>query len=203
MVSHYNKRQRIGLLLLNGRIDSDSDSDSDKSSIFLVLLGESIGYQCIPSQMIRDGESVYMWCNIHKPWWRHQMETFSALLALCVEIRSTVNSRHKGQWRGLLMTSLICTWTNCWVNNRDTDDLRGHHAHYDATVMETGCSLTWFATFDIGYCCLDGPQIISAWSPWCTITYVETGQGITMHTIWHVFLAASTGTSGWGLLKIR
>ena len=38
------------------------------------------------------------------PWWRHQMETFSALLALCVG-----NSpRHKGQWRGALMFSLIC-----------------------------------------------------------------------------------------------
>ena len=31
-------------------------------------------------------------------WWRHQMETFSALLALCH--RSPVNSHHKGQWRG-------------------------------------------------------------------------------------------------------
>ena len=32
-------------------------------------------------------------------WWRHQMETFSALLAICGGIhRSPVNSLHKGQW---------------------------------------------------------------------------------------------------------
>ena len=31
-------------------------------------------------------------------WWRHQMETFSALLAICAG-----NSPHKGQWRGALM----------------------------------------------------------------------------------------------------
>ena len=45
----------------------------------------------------------------HIPWWRHQMETFSALLAFCGGIhRSPVNSPHKGKWRGALMFSLIC-----------------------------------------------------------------------------------------------
>ena len=38
--------------------------------------------------------------------WRHQMETFSALLAICAGIhRSPVNSPLKGQWRGALMVS--------------------------------------------------------------------------------------------------
>ena len=49
--------------------------------------------------------------------------------------RSPVNSPHKGQWRGVLMFSLICVWINGWVNNRETGDLRCHHAHYDITVM--------------------------------------------------------------------
>ena len=35
-------------------------------------------------------------------WWRHQMNTFSALLALWVG-KSPVNSPHKGQWRGSLI----------------------------------------------------------------------------------------------------
>ena len=48
--------------------------------------------------------------------------------------RSPVNPPHKGQWRGTLMFSLICTWTNVWVN-RDAGDLRHCHAHYDVTVM--------------------------------------------------------------------
>ena len=44
---------------------------------------------------------------------------------------SPVNSPHKGQWRGPLMFSLNCVWTNGWAN----DDLRRHRAHYDVTVM--------------------------------------------------------------------
>ena len=41
-------------------------------------------------------------------WWRHQMEPFSALLALCAGNSPVpVNSPHKGQWRGALMFSLI------------------------------------------------------------------------------------------------
>ena len=49
--------------------------------------------------------------------------------------RSPLNSPHKGQWRGALLFSLICAWTNGWVNNRDGGDLRRHCAHYDVTVM--------------------------------------------------------------------
>ena len=52
-------------------------------------------------------------------WWRHQMETFSALLALCAGNSPVpVNSPHKGQWRGTL-----------------AGDLRRHRAHYDITIM--------------------------------------------------------------------
>ena len=49
--------------------------------------------------------------------------------------RSPVNSPHKGQWRGALMFSLICTWINDWVNNCEAGDLRRHPGHYDVTVM--------------------------------------------------------------------
>ena len=70
------------------------------------------------------------------PWWRHQMETFSALLAICAgNSLSLVNSLHKGQWRGALMFSLICAWINGWVNNIEAGDLRRHRAHYDTKVL--------------------------------------------------------------------
>ena len=49
--------------------------------------------------------------------------------------RSTVDSPHKGQWRGALMFSLMCAWINRWVNNGEAGDLRRHLAHYDDTVM--------------------------------------------------------------------
>ena len=75
---------------------------------------------------------------IHSPWWRHQMETFSALLALCVWgiHRSPVISAHNGQWRGALMFFFICAWINGWINNREASDLGCHCAHYDVTVMQ-------------------------------------------------------------------
>ena len=50
---------------------------------------------------------------------------------LCGEFTSS----HTGQWRGALMFSLICAWTNGWVNNRNADDLRRHRAHNDVIVM--------------------------------------------------------------------
>ena len=69
-------------------------------------------------------------------WWRHQVETFSALLALCVGNSPVpVNSPHKGQWLGALMFALICVWINSCVNNREAGDLRRYCVHYGVTVM--------------------------------------------------------------------
>ena len=63
-------------------------------------------------------------------WWCHQMETFSALLAICEG-----NSPHKGQWRRVLMMfSLICAWITYWGNNREAGDFRRHRIHCDVTV---------------------------------------------------------------------
>ena len=74
-------------------------------------------------------------CNLKHyliSWWRHQMETFSALPAFN---RWPVNFPPNGQWRGALMSSLISVWTNSWVNNRFAGDLIRHRGHYDVTVM--------------------------------------------------------------------
>ena len=49
--------------------------------------------------------------------------------------RSPVDSPHKGQWPWALILSIACAWTNGWANNRDTGNLRCHHAHYDTAVM--------------------------------------------------------------------
>ena len=78
-------------------------------------------------------------CWLLRTWWRHQMETFSALLALCAGNSPVpVNSPHKGQWHGALMFSFICVWINDWVNNREAGDLRRQHGHYDVNVMKAG-----------------------------------------------------------------
>ena len=52
---------------------------------------------------------------------------------LCRE--APVNSTLRHQWCWALMFSLICAWTNDWVNNWDAGDLRLHSTHYDTIVM--------------------------------------------------------------------
>ena len=70
-------------------------------------------------------------CDVIK--WKH----FPRYWAICAgNSPVTVNSPHKGQWRGVLMCSLICNWTNGWVNNREAGDLRRHRAHYDVILMD-------------------------------------------------------------------
>ena len=64
---------------------------------------------------------------------------------LWVESIGDVDSPQKGQWRGALMFSLICVWTNGWTNNRDAGDLRPHRTHYDVIIMEQA-SLWWCRT---------------------------------------------------------
>ena len=67
------------------------------------------------------------------PWWRHEMGRFSALLAICAR-NSTVVGDFPPK-KPVLTCSLICTWTNGWINNRDAGDFIHHHAHYDVIVM--------------------------------------------------------------------
>ena len=87
----------------------------------------------------------FWWCNIGLnkrygiygiSWWRHQMDTFSALLAIC-----TGNSPVTGEFPA----QMPVTWNfdaffnlrlnNGWVNNREAGDLRRHRTHYDVTVV--------------------------------------------------------------------
>ena len=73
----------------------------------------------------------------HGAWWRIKWKHFSRYWPFVRGIhRSPVNSTHKGQWRGALMFSLICVWTNNWVNKVDTGELRRHRTHYDVIVMD-------------------------------------------------------------------
>ena len=74
---------------------------------------------------------------IQVAWWCHQMETFSALLGICAG-KSPVPGGFPAQ-RPVTRSfdvSLICTWINGWVNNREVGDLRRYRSHYDVTIME-------------------------------------------------------------------
>ena len=76
--------------------------------------------------------------SLRESWWRHQMETFSALLAICAG-NSPVPGEFPAQ-RPVTWSfdfSFICVWTNDWLNDREAGDLRRNRAHYDVMVMRT------------------------------------------------------------------
>ena len=75
------------------------------------------------------------------PWWRHERETYSVLLALCMG-NSPVTGEFPSQRpvTRTLMFSFICAWINGWANNREAGDLRRHCAHYGVIVMTLACS---------------------------------------------------------------
>ena len=70
-------------------------------------------------------------------WWRHQMETLSALLAIC-----TGNSPVTGEFpaqRPMTLSFYVffdLPWINRWANNRESGDLIHHRAHYGVAIME-------------------------------------------------------------------
>ena len=72
-------------------------------------------------------------------WWHHQMETFSALLALCVG-NSPVTGEFPSQRP---VTRSFDVFFDLRLNKRLSKqpwgfvDLRRHRAHYDVTVMST------------------------------------------------------------------
>ena len=89
-------------------------------------------------------------------WWRHQMETFLALLPFCAG-NSPVTGEFPSQRpvTRALMFSVNCASINAWVNNRKVGDLRRHCAHYDVIVMinqwELACSSCMYDTAGSNY----------------------------------------------------
>ena len=72
----------------------------------------------------------------HDAWWRHQMETFSALLAICAG-NSPVPGEFPAQrpvTRSFDVFFDLHRINGC-VNNGETGDLRRYRAHCDVTVM--------------------------------------------------------------------
>ena len=63
--------------------------------------------------------------------WKHFSRNWPSVRGIH---RPPANSLQKGQWRGVLIFSLICAWINVWANNREAGDLRYLRSHHDVTV---------------------------------------------------------------------
>ena len=71
--------------------------------------------------------------------WHHQMQTFSALLAICAG-NSLVIGEFPAQrpvTRNFDVFFDLYARINGWVNNPEAGDLRRHSVHYDVTVMDS------------------------------------------------------------------
>ena len=105
--------ESLSYSFLRGNTSQIMEEHSSPTSIFPVFMMTSLKGTCSASLAFVRG--IHRWLRgIH---------------------RSPVNSPHTDQWRGALMFSLICAWTNGWVNNQDSGDMRRHRAYYDVTVM--------------------------------------------------------------------
>ena len=84
------------------------------------------------------------WLLSPNPWWRHQMETFSALLALYAG-KSSVTGEFPAQRPVTRSFDVFygCAWINGWVNIREAGDLRLHRAHYDVILMLSKYTIDW------------------------------------------------------------
>ena len=71
------------------------------------------------------------------PCWRHHMEWFSALLAICAG-NSPVTGEFPAQRPVTRSFDVFfdLRWINGWVNNGEAGDLRRHRAHYGVIVMQ-------------------------------------------------------------------
>ena len=80
----------------------------------------------------------WFWWMLSISWWRHQMETFSALLALCAGNSLVTGEFQRPVTRGFdVFFWSAPAWINGWVNNREAGDLRRHRAHYDVILMDS------------------------------------------------------------------
>ena len=81
-------------------------------------------------------------------WWRHQMKSFSASLAIC-----TGNSPVTGEFLAQRPVTrsfdvfFDLRWINRWVNNDEAGDLRRYRTHYDVIVIVDKMSESlWFVS---------------------------------------------------------
>ena len=106
----------------------------------LTISNKPVLRMCIALQAIwqaqMTSEAFIGWNRINRPWWRHKMETFSVLLVLC-EGNPSVTGGFPLQRPVTRSFDVFFDLhqAKCWGNNRDTDNLERHRAHYVVTVM--------------------------------------------------------------------
>ena len=125
-------------------------------------------------------------CEIfYLSWWRHQMETFSALLAICAG--NSVAGEIPAQ---MPVTRNFDVFFDLRLNkrlskHRKVGDLRRFHAHYDVTVM-------WFANNPIWFQWISSHPFVMSAPGWDTLQDCSmSDMGVHEPSSWHCFWLAS------------
>ena len=87
---------------------------------FVIETKRGLDFEC--------GEDGSNMRSVQSAWWHHEMETFSALLALCAGNSQRPVTRSCDVFLYLRLNKRLS-------NSRDAGDSRRHRAHYDVTVM--------------------------------------------------------------------
>ena len=122
---------------------------NDDHGVVSTLASLGVGFDCAS----KVGFEPYWYI----PWWRHQMETFSALLAICAG-NSPVPGKFPSQRP---VTQNVDVFFDLRLNNREAGDLRRYRAHYDVTVMQH-CSCTYF-DISFKHLYLNSVDLTSTW----------------------------------------
>ena len=160
LVKHTKRREVLRVLVVHFPINENDIFDIDRIFETLYLISKS-ALRCVASvrqvplkyhdnkvrvpYIIMEGVHWHAETHMHypTPYYRQKRIPRSSQVwktPLFEDFgihRSPVNSTHKGQWRGALMFSLICTRINGWVNNGDAGDLRCYRVHCDVIVMNS------------------------------------------------------------------
>ena len=170
VITSVSNHQPHGCLL--NRVFRRRSKKTSKLRVTGLCEGNSLVTGEFPAQRASNADNVSI-------WWRHhgiEMETFSALLALCAGNSPVpMNSPHKGQLRGTLMFSLICAWINGWVNNREAGAVRRQLSRWLWSVVRTVTNHRWF------------PPSPSHAKLWCCLCYYHdhtVEQTVELLVIW-------------------
>ena len=93
---------------------------------------------CCHGPVVTGDEWFLTFIRVWWPWWRHQMKTFSALLALCEGFLPVIGEFPSQRTVKRSFDVLFDLHpNNSLTNHRDAGDLRRHRAHYDV-IAEYG-----------------------------------------------------------------
>ena len=127
------------------------------NDVLLIMFYAGIMCSCAccadsPQLYLNRMQYISLWC-VYATWWRHQMETLSALLALCAG-NSPVTGEFSPQRP---VTRSFDAFFDLGLNKRLTNnrfagDLRRHRAHYDVTVISGTRKDSNHLSMDLRWC---------------------------------------------------